>query len=150
YLGGPGSFFLTPPPPPGRGAGPPPRDLLRRGRLLVVFPEGYPVVDPRPSPRSPEQALLPFRPGFARLVELAERERGASIPVLPAGIIWSETRSPSLTLRLGAPLFRRLYADTAQFMAAVESCVRVLSGLDHGQGQCQPLTLLPGKEVLHS
>ncbi|WP_376794838.1 carotenoid biosynthesis protein [Thermogemmatispora sp.] len=120
--------------------------LLRRGSLLVIFPEGYPVVDPHPSPRSLDQALLPFRPGFARLVELAERESGTSIPVVPAGIVWSETRPPTLTLRLGAPLFRRLYADTAQFMAAVESCVRVLSGLDQGQG----LALVSDKEVLHS
>ncbi|MBX5449013.1 MAG: carotenoid biosynthesis protein [Thermogemmatispora sp.] len=121
-------------------------DVLRRGDLLVVFPEGYPVVDPLPSPRQPTEPLLPFRPGFARLVELAERESGASIPVLPAGIVWRATRPPCLTLRLGTPLFRRLYADTAQFIAAVESCVRLLSGLD----QDQALTRLPGKEVLHS
>ncbi|WP_052890431.1 carotenoid biosynthesis protein [Thermogemmatispora carboxidivorans] len=122
--------------------------LLCRGDLLVIFPEGYPVVDPQPSPRSPEQPLLPFRPGLARLVELAERASGSSIPVVPAGIIWSETRPPSLTLRLGAPLFRRLYADTAQFMSALESCVRVLSGLDLDQGL--GLSLFPGKEMLHS
>jgi putative membrane protein len=122
--------------------------LLCRGDLLVVFPEGYPVVDPQPSPRSPQQALLPFRPGLARLVELAERTSGTSIPVIPAGIIWSETRPPSLTLRLGAPLFRRLYADTAQFLGAVEGCVRVLSGLDHNHEQ--GLGLFSGKEMLHS
>nr|BBH93266.1 hypothetical protein KTA_14650 [Thermogemmatispora argillosa] len=121
-------------------------DVLRGGGLLVVFPEGYPAVDPLPSPRQPTEALLPFRPGFARLVELAERASGASIPVLPAGIVWSATHPPRLTLRLGAPLFRRLYADTAQFIAAVEGCVRLLSGLDYDQA----LARLPDKEVLQS
>jgi 1-acyl-sn-glycerol-3-phosphate acyltransferase len=48
--------------------------LLRDGEALVVFPEAYPDIDPRNTPRGENHASLPFRPGFAKLVEMAERD----------------------------------------------------------------------------
>ncbi|MDQ3700533.1 MAG: 1-acyl-sn-glycerol-3-phosphate acyltransferase, partial [Chloroflexota bacterium] len=40
--------------------------LLRAGRAVAIFPEAYPNVDPRFTPKQ-GAAFLPFRPGFARL-----------------------------------------------------------------------------------
>jgi uncharacterized membrane protein len=125
--------------------------LLKSGKLVVVFPEGYPLVDPRPSPRRAAQTLLPFRPGFARLVELAGRETGTSVPVVPAGIVWRDRSGggpAQLTLRFGAPLFRQSYGDTAQFIAAVEERVRTLSEIGESSPDGRDVAL--HKEVLRS
>ena len=42
----------------------------------MVFPEGYPNVDPDYTPKG-EGEMLPFRPGFARLAVLAAQAGGA-------------------------------------------------------------------------
>lgn len=119
-------------------------ELLQGGELLVVFPEGYPLIDPRPSPRAPGEELLPFRAGFARLVELAEQRTGLTVPVIPAGLSMEAGERGPFTLRFGAPLLRSNYANTAQFIAAVESAVRTLSALER---RPQPHA---GKEALRS
>ncbi len=62
--------------------------LLRAGRALVVFPEGYPNIDPRYTPKQGAE-FLPFRPGFARMAALAARDGRAPVPVVPAGLSYS-------------------------------------------------------------
>ena len=39
-------------------------DLLVAGRILVIFPEGYPTIDPHYTPKTRDTELLPFKPGF--------------------------------------------------------------------------------------
>jgi 1-acyl-sn-glycerol-3-phosphate acyltransferase len=57
-------------------------DLLRAGQLLLVFPEGYPAIDPLGSPRTTSGGFLPFEPGFLALAERA----GRAVPVVPVGV----------------------------------------------------------------
>jgi putative membrane protein len=59
--------------------------LLRHGKVLAVFPEAYPAIDPAGSRKS-ESAFLPFRPGLLAVVAAAERAGAGPIPILPVGL----------------------------------------------------------------
>jgi putative membrane protein len=76
-------------------------DLLREGRLLLVFPEGYPTIDPLGAPGVTSDGCLPFDPGFLALAERA----GPSVPVVPVGL-WYAARPRggwTVWLRFGPP-----------------------------------------------
>ena len=102
-------------------------NLLHEGRMLVVFPEAYPNIDPNPTPKLDEDAFLPFRPGFVRLVELAQRDSVIRVPIIPAGLSYRHDRRLQVTLRFGAPLFVERRADRDRVLQAVEERVRLLS-----------------------
>lgn len=104
-------------------------DLLRTGRVLLVFPEGYPNVDPGYTPKPDDATFLPFDPGFARLVALAQRGTGSRIPIVPAGLEYARGPRWRLTLRFGSPLFLEPGADRTGIVREVESAVRRLSEL---------------------
>jgi putative membrane protein len=104
-------------------------ELLEEGRVLLVFPEGYPVVDPRPSSRSEVHAFLPFDPGF---LVLAERAR-CEVPLVPIGLAYArrDAGAWSVWLRFGAPHRHRHArvggAERRAALAQLESAVRELS-----------------------
>ena len=60
-------------------------DLLRAGQLVLVFPEGYPNIDPSFTPKSADETMLPFRPGFLRFAALAELDGMTRVPIVPVG-----------------------------------------------------------------
>ncbi|HEY6539602.1 MAG TPA: 1-acyl-sn-glycerol-3-phosphate acyltransferase, partial [Ktedonobacteraceae bacterium] len=105
--------------------------LLRSGSLLVIFPEGYPNIDPHPTPKTDLISFLPFRPGFVKMVELAERDRHTQVAIVPAGL--SYTQEPGnrwhITVRYGPPLHLSDFASSEQLLLAVEERVHVLSGV---------------------
>ena len=100
--------------------------LLRAGRALVVFPEGYPTIDPHSSPKRGDQ-FLPFRPGFAAIAEATQRDGHTRVPIVPAGLSYRAGAHWGVTLRFGAPLYLGAYADRACLLHAVEERVRQLS-----------------------
>jgi uncharacterized membrane protein len=101
--------------------------LLRSGEALVIFPEAYPTIDPVYTPKQSEDAFLPFRPGFARLVALAERDGAGPVAIIPAGLFYQREERWRITLRFGPPLFRQDFADLEQLIHAVEERVHSLS-----------------------
>ena len=102
--------------------------LLRQGEMLTIFPEAYPVIDPHPSPRTPEQDFLPFRPGFAEMVELAERDKQTQVAIIPVGFDYAlRGRRWRVTVRFGKALALRDFSDTQHFAHAVEQQVHQLS-----------------------
>jgi len=76
-------------------------ELLREGRLLVVFPEGYPVLDPHAQREPRATVLAPFKSGFARLAVSASRSTGRPVHVLPVGIRVEEDTEGGLVLVFG-------------------------------------------------
>jgi 1-acyl-sn-glycerol-3-phosphate acyltransferase len=104
------------------------RRLLGEGRLLLVFPEGYPVVDPEGSHTIDPDGCLPFDAGFLVLAERA----GADVPIVPVGLWYAPRPAGGWTvwLRFG----RSIRSDAAEQrprrmrLAAVEAEVRRLSG----------------------
>lgn len=127
--------------------------LLRAGRAMAIFPEAYPNVDPRYTPKHGD-AFLPFRPGFARLAMMAARDGQTRVPVVPAGLayadlagadagrtdagstadsLWLRGRA-QVTLRFGAPMEIGVgrvgdggQPTAADIVEAVEHKVRALS-----------------------
>jgi putative membrane protein len=120
--------------------------LLRNGEVLAVFPEAYPNIDPAFTPKNDKNAFLPFRPGFARLVEMAERDGHTHVAIVPAGLTYVQNEHTMssksdkrryahrredivwhVTLRFGPALSLRDYTDSAQLIQAIEEQVTALS-----------------------
>ncbi len=103
--------------------------LLGEGRLLLVFPEGYPNVDPHPTPKSGLDAFLPFQPGFLRLAALARRETGTPMPIVPVGLHYAALPGERwrVALRFGAPLVGPPGGDGRAELRRIEERVRELS-----------------------
>lgn len=96
--------------------------LLRAGRVIVVFPEAYPNIDPTGSRKANADDWLPFEPGFLKMIEIAERDGATRVVLLPVGFAYECGRRWSIRARIGPPLGR-----DAHHVAAVEAAVRGLS-----------------------
>jgi putative membrane protein len=99
-------------------------ELLRAGQLVVVFPEGYPVVDSNDKPVTSrsrdDDGFLPFADGFRTIARLAARSE--QIPIVPLGLRYvREAQGWQIDARFGAPL----RADSSASEA--EAAVRALS-----------------------
>lgn len=105
--------------------------LLREGRAVVVYPEAYPTIDPEGSTRSSTRAehddFLPFRPGFVRIVSLAQRDGVTCVPIVPLGVSCRRTDRWHLTMRFGEPIYLERRADRDRVAADVAATVRALS-----------------------
>ena len=76
--------------------------LLGDQRVVAVFPEGFPVVDPHtPRERLIDQ-LAPFQPGVARLACSAARRFGADVSVVPVGIQIKDRSANGMIMNFGA------------------------------------------------
>ena len=100
--------------------------LLFEGRVLIVFPEGYPNVDPHYTPKNGADEFLPFKPGFLRIARAAEKRLARKIPLIPAGIRYVRGRPSTAYLRFGPA------ADPVAFrgrraIEQMEAAVRKLS-----------------------
>jgi putative membrane protein len=99
--------------------------LLREGRVVAIFPEGYPAVD-RPerlasAPERDEAGFLPFAAGF-RIVAARAARASANLSIVPMGFAYLRTGAGwSVRARLGAPLPASASVET------VERAVRDLS-----------------------
>jgi putative membrane protein len=109
-------------------------ELLRAGKLVVIFPEGFPDIDPKGSRKIAGQ-MLPFQDGFARFVELAERDGKTRVAVVPAGFSFSGTGYRYPVARFGAPLARSAFATRRAFIDELERRVAALSATPHATGQ---------------
>lgn len=119
---------------------------LRGGGALVMFPEGYPVIDPQgvTSERA-STPLLPFDPGFLRIVDLTQRDGVSRVPIVPVGFDVgphsatltdvqadasdADAAPLALTMRIGAPLWLERGDDLVAVACQIEDIVRGLSGL---------------------
>ncbi|MEJ7762770.1 MAG: 1-acyl-sn-glycerol-3-phosphate acyltransferase [Thermomicrobiales bacterium] len=105
-------------------------DLLRGGHALLVFPEGYPTIDPTFTPKTRDDEVLPFQPGVIRLVALAQADGRTRVPVVPAGLEYEGLGEDHwrMALRFGEPMAIG-GPDRAEEIAALSARVRELSGL---------------------
>jgi len=103
-------------------------EALRRGEPLLVFPEGYPYIDPNPTPKRSADELLPFQPGFARIALMARRHGVDALPIAPAAFRYRPLGRDrwDVTLQIG-DLMRVEPEDTAESLTRrVEDRVRML------------------------
>jgi uncharacterized membrane protein/1-acyl-sn-glycerol-3-phosphate acyltransferase len=102
--------------------------LLSEGRALVVFPEGYPTIDPHGS-RKENGDTLDFQSGFATIARAAQRRTGYEIPIVPTGFNYQQSANGGwdITLRFGAPIYLRNYDRPSDLIHAVQSRVEALA-----------------------
>lgn len=105
--------------------------LLRDGQMVLIFPEAYPTIDRVYTPKQTADEFLPFRSGFLRLVELAQRDRAESVRIVPVGLDYRrEANRWRITLRLGTPLFLTPTSDRVAVLQRVIDDVTALSRAD--------------------
>jgi 1-acyl-sn-glycerol-3-phosphate acyltransferase len=105
--------------------------LLEAGHVLVIFPEGYPVVDPHADgPRASMNGLLPFQPGVARLVSIAAQRLNREVPIVPVGFTYSRESSRwDITMRIGPAVLLDGNLRHADLLTLLECRVADLSGI---------------------
>jgi 1-acyl-sn-glycerol-3-phosphate acyltransferase len=104
-------------------------ELLVEGRILVVFPEGYPNVDPTYTRKSEPDQFLPFKPGFLNILRAAEARLGAMIPIIPAGLHYEPGKLWTGYLTFGKPLYRNKTLNREGLIECLEMEVRRLCAL---------------------
>jgi 1-acyl-sn-glycerol-3-phosphate acyltransferase len=100
--------------------------LLRAGRIVAVFPEGYPNIDPNGSRKREHNEWLPFESGFLKMIDLAERDGTTKVALVPVGFWYEQGRRWSITSRIGPAL-----GPGERTLADVEAAVRRLSTHAH-------------------
>lgn len=108
-------------------------ELLEQYRLLVIFPEGYPNIDPHFTPKKTEDEFLPFKEGFSAIIEAAERRLERPIPLIPAGIRYEFGESSVAYLKFGLPVYRRDFNSRYSLIKLMEREVVRLSGKAGGE-----------------
>jgi putative membrane protein len=102
--------------------------VLGAGEMLVLFPEGYPNIDPTYTPKTNAGDFLPFRPGLMRLLERAEQHGVDSVAVVPTGLTYQQRGSHwQAILRFGTPLYLRNSGTSEKLLTMLEQQVQALS-----------------------
>jgi 1-acyl-sn-glycerol-3-phosphate acyltransferase len=102
-------------------------DLLMEGRLLVIFPEGYPNIDPTYTTKTEPDEFLPFKPGFLNIVSVAEKRLNHKIPIIPAGFHYTRESPWIGHLRFGSPIYRNNNPGKEDLIQNTEKAVKALS-----------------------
>ena len=100
--------------------------VLKAGDVLLVFPEGYPNIDPGYTPKEDETVYLPFQPGFVRVVSIATAQ-GMRVPVVPAGFSYTRGKRWEVAVRFGEPVWVADRRNERSVLEHVEAEVRRLS-----------------------
>jgi 1-acyl-sn-glycerol-3-phosphate acyltransferase len=103
--------------------------LLSEGRVLVVFPEGYPNIDRHYTPKTKPDEVLPFKGGFAAIAATAERRVGSPIAIVPCGFSYTRNGSWTARLNIGRAVYLEDFESRQMLVRYMERCVAELSGL---------------------
>ncbi|MGZ3598681.1 MAG: hypothetical protein ACXWQR_07350 [Ktedonobacterales bacterium] len=95
--------------------------IVRDGKVLVIFSEAYPNIHPVFTLKSGTDAVLPFRSGVIRLVELAERDDTPHVQIVPDGFAYQrDDQRLRCLLRLGPPLSFAAACDKATLLRTID------------------------------
>ena len=101
--------------------------LIAEGGILVIFPEGYPNIDPRYTPKRGPQDFLPFKAGFATIAAAAEKRLGIKVPIVPSGFRYTKERRWRAQLNIGAGFYVGDFASRQLLVRHAERRVVELS-----------------------
>ncbi|MEJ7838217.1 MAG: 1-acyl-sn-glycerol-3-phosphate acyltransferase [Thermomicrobiales bacterium] len=101
-------------------------NLFREGRILIVFPEGFPNVDPGYTLKTDDSMFLPFERGVVRLATIAARS-GIEVPLVPVGFSYEKGDRWQVIMRFGSPIEVTSRDDEAAVLHQLETSVYALS-----------------------
>jgi 1-acyl-sn-glycerol-3-phosphate acyltransferase len=101
--------------------------LLENHRLLVVFPEGYPNIDPTYTPKTDNGCFLPFKRGFVTIARATERRLGTSLPIIPTGLRYTAGKPWIVDVRFSQAVKRESFASDRDLICYCENKVKQLS-----------------------
>jgi len=110
-------------------------ELLAEGRLLVVFPEGYPNIDRHFTPKMRPEEMLPFKAGFVAMAVAAEKRLGARVPIIPAGFRYTKARHWRAELHIGEAVYVGDCGSRRALIERMEQRIAELSGLSAARPQ---------------
>lgn len=100
--------------------------LLQSGRVLAIFPEAYPTIDPSSSPKTSHDQFLPFRDGVVRIAGMAATAN-RPVVIIPTGFSYVQADQWEITVRFGQPVFVGGRVRDPEMIAAIEREVIQLS-----------------------
>ena len=100
--------------------------LLSDGRIVIVFPEAYPNIDPGYTPKADRATFLPFEAGVVRFAGMARR-RGLNVPIVPVGFAYFERERWNITMRFGPPRYVASRSDERVVLTQLVEDVQELS-----------------------
>ena len=101
--------------------------LLIERRLLVIFAEGYPNIDPTYTPKRDLAEFLPFKAGFVTIARAAEKRLGEPLPILPMGLRYKANGVYLAEIQFGKPVYRRDFGSAQELVKYIEIEVKQLS-----------------------
>jgi putative membrane protein len=102
--------------------------LLAEGRVLLIFPEGFPNVDPHFTPKESGVPFLPFKDGFLTICKAAEKRIHRLIPIVPVGLRYDGNHPVTVHIAFGKPVTSNGCACRQEFVRRLEERVSWLSG----------------------
>ncbi|HET9660045.1 MAG TPA: 1-acyl-sn-glycerol-3-phosphate acyltransferase [Thermomicrobiales bacterium] len=107
-------------------------EILRDGKILLVFPEGYPTIDPHPTPKRRRDEVLPFHTGFVRIAQNA-LDAGIPVRTVPVGFRYDERPYGwDVMMRFGHELPIDRSGAPARFAETARRAIIGLSDLEVG------------------
>jgi 1-acyl-sn-glycerol-3-phosphate acyltransferase len=103
--------------------------LLTEGRVLAVFPEGYPNIDRHYTPKTKPEEVLPFKAGFAAIAAAAERRQGSRVAIVPCGFGYTRNGSWTARLNIGRAVYLEDFGSRQLLVSYMEQRVAELSRL---------------------
>jgi putative membrane protein len=100
--------------------------LLKEGRMLAIFPEAYPTIDPNPTPKTNLHEFLPFRDGVVRIAGMAATCE-KPVVIIPTGFSYRQSDQWEITVRFGMPFVVTGRVRDPGMITAIEQDVHQLS-----------------------
>ena len=107
-------------------------DLLVQGRVLVIFAEGYPNIDPVYTLKTEPDEFLPFKAGFVNIASAAERCLRGKVPIIPAGLRYDEEKPWIGHIAFAEAIYRDNFSTKLELITFMERKVKGLSGMAFG------------------
>lgn len=105
-------------------------ELLGRGEALLMFPEGYPNIDPSFTPKGEgNDEFLRTLPGAVRIPLLAQSAGLPPVPIIPVGLHYRRTGSDAwrIQLRYGEPMYASHRGEADKAVELLGRAIQALS-----------------------